>query len=504
MKFYFLLLLNFFVLSSIFAAEKFTKDTVLSKSKSPILIVVTDSDRFIGSVELQIQDLPELKIFSISPMDRQAYYGDDGYIVMVKDGNVLESIQFSDAIFKKMSFAAQGNKLRPWIYQSLKKHNSKFNIEKPAEEQTDPANDPSAGSISEGLAAYFPLYKDFENLAPNKRDARFTPGRTGKHTFLNNSYYNDGVYNTCGTQTGVLRLNNNISQDGFSVSLNFFPETRKDDRLYLLFSLGGKFLNFYRDQNTGKLLFTTAGWCRNCGKDNLLAAGLYEYTDVTVELEKWHSMTVSVDLKNKKISVIYDGKRLKDINPSNEIVFYRNERGNELLDLENGGFGVVFKGFVKDVVGYNRVLSGNEMMAVQKKYAMNKTEIVKKPDPVPENKNLPIVNEALLKAARTGNTKGVTEAVNNGAEIDTKYKGWTPLLFAVFYGHEDTVKELIKSEANPLVEISGYNALRLAKSKNHKGIADFLEDYGNKSRFYDPNRHVQKNSRGTIIPPEMK
>lgn len=270
MKIIYLLFLNFVIFSTAFSAEKITKETLLSKSKSHILVVVTQNISYIGSVELQIQDLPELKIYSIPVLETRAnnlfqksYYGYDGDILLVKDGKLLENLRFDKAVFKLMSFVAQGNKLRPWIYQSLKKHNSKFNIEKPAEEQTEPPKDLSAGNILEGLMGYFPLNQDFENLAPNKKDASFTLGRTGKYTFLNSAYYNDGIYNMCSTQTGILKLADNISQDGFSVSLNFFPETRKDDRLYLLFSLGSSFLSFYREQNTGKLILTTDGWCRN-------------------------------------------------------------------------------------------------------------------------------------------------------------------------------------------------------------------------------------------------
>jgi ankyrin repeat protein len=88
------------------------------------------------------------------------------------------------------------------------------------------------------------------------------------------------------------------------------------------------------------------------------------------------------------------------------------------------------------------------------------------------------LNEALMRAAESGNIDDAKVALENGAEIDnnTQSAGWTPLQRAASYGHFEMVKFLENNGAN-LHE--GYSfAFRRAIANGHLEVADYLYKKG--------------------------
>lgn len=93
--------------------------------------------------------------------------------------------------------------------------------------------------------------------------------------------------------------------------------------------------------------------------------------------------------------------------------------------------------------------------------------------------------------------------IESGAILLVK-NGKTECSFSAYYGYEEVAKELIRNEANPFAEISGWNALRFAKKNNFESIAELLETHSNKERFFKQRKMIVKNSRAEILPPDLK
>ncbi|HMZ57197.1 MAG TPA: ankyrin repeat domain-containing protein [Leptospiraceae bacterium] len=511
MKIFLLLFLNFLFLSSTYAAEKITKANLLSASASPLLIITSlGCDMGQGYVMAHESNLDDLKGVKIGWADINDIYQNRlfesagsveiGDILLVKDGKILDTSKDADA---EDSIIA-GNIAKKWVYNALKKNKIQFTMKEPEPDFLEPIRDSSPPDITKGLVAHFPLTSDMKNAVDGK--VRFTPG--SKNKIVNQAYYMDGIYGYTYDQ-GTISFASDAPEDGYSFSLNVKPEDRKDERQQLLFSGGYRNLDFYRNRKNGQLEVHASSFCKDCGKNKKerWIQATYKFSDVNIELNKWHNFTVSMDFKNSRASVLVNGKRLKDINLGADYtdvykkrIYYRNQ----VLALDMAGNGSLLKGYVRDMVAYDRSLSGKELLEVQKKYAVNKINVVETENPVPENKDLPKLNETLLKAAKSGKTDEASAALKEGAEVDTKYKGWTPLLFAAYFGHEETVKELIKNHADPLVEVSGWNAQRFAKAKNYTGIVALLENHSNSSRFFKERKFIVKNSRGDVLPPDLK
>lgn len=511
MKIFLLLFLNFLFLSSVSAAEKITKANLLSASASPILIITSlgcdMGQGYVMSHESTLEDLQGVKIGWADINDiyqnrlfESAGSVEIGDILLVKNGKILDTSKDADP--DKGIIA--GNTARRWVYDALKKNKIQFTMTEPEPDFLEPIKDNAPADITNGLIGYFPLTSDMKNASSGK--ATFKPG--AKNKIVNQAYYMDGIYGYSYDQ-GTINDSKNRG-DGFSFFLNVKPEARKDDRKQLLFSGGYRSIDFYRDIKTGQLIVETSASCPDCGKNgkNKWVQGDYKFPDIKIELNKWHNFAVSMDTKNGRASILVNGKRLKDINLGKSYIevyskgpWYRNQ----ILALDMAGNGSLLTGYARDMAAFDRAVSGKELFELQKKYAINKADTVVETDnPGPEKKDTEALNQSLLKAAKSGKTDEASAALKEGAEVDTKYKGWTPLLFAAYFGHEETVKELIKNHADPLVEVSGWNAQRFAKAKNYTGIVALLENHSNSSRFFKERKFIVKNSRGEVLPPDLK
>jgi len=92
-------------------------------------------------------------------------------------------------------------------------------------------------------------------------------------------------------------------------------------------------------------------------------------------------------------------------------------------------------------------------------------------------------NEKLMKASRIGILWVVKEAIEEGANIETKdNNGCTPLHHASCNGHKDIVKLLLKTGAN-VKSINNYDQIPLdyAEYYDHNDVIELLTQYMNKT-----------------------
>jgi len=106
--------------------------------------------------------------------------------------------------------------------------------------------------------------------------------------------------------------------------------------------------------------------------------------------------------------------------------------------------------------------------------------------------------ESLLYAARTGNLGQVTEFIRRGEDIDEidPKNGFTPLIWAVFKGHDGIAEILLENGADPnVIGKRGETALIIAAREraplqtyalliDHNADPNFLEDSGNSALIY--------------------
>src|SRR4051812_20330256 len=80
-------------------------------------------------------------------------------------------------------------------------------------------------------------------------------------------------------------------------------------------------------------------------------------------------------------------------------------------------------------------------------------------------------NEALFEAARKGDVKGVRSALDNGADVNAKWRyDQTALLMAAFCGHTDMAKLLVERGADVDVKDSFYGMTPLAGARTREAI----------------------------------
>ncbi len=79
-----------------------------------------------------------------------------------------------------------------------------------------------------------------------------------------------------------------------------------------------------------------------------------------------------------------------------------------------------------------------------------------------------INDEQFVEMCKKGDTKGVIEAINSGANINAKdYRGYTVLMLAADQGHTETVNALIEAGADDLTDNAGKTALIHAASSEY-------------------------------------
>ncbi|XP_062211973.1 protein VAPYRIN-like [Phragmites australis] len=86
------------------------------------------------------------------------------------------------------------------------------------------------------------------------------------------------------------------------------------------------------------------------------------------------------------------------------------------------------------------------------------------------------LGEAILAAARKGETRAIRRAADGGASVAGRdAHGWTPLMRAAFKGRADTVRDLIDRGADvDAADAEGYTALHCAAEVGRADVVDLL------------------------------
>ena len=223
---------------------------------------------------------------------------------------------------------------------------------------------------------------------------------------------------------------------------------------------------------------------------------IYTLDQAKFRSNQWHTIVVSLDLSARRGRIAFDGKRLRDFRLDRNYLELTQKSGDyDTFKFTQFRTGSVLKGFVDDFAIWNRPLTGQELLAYHRQYARsgNTTVVDNKPDR--EELNL-----ALLKAAYKGDATAVSNALDQGAQVDVNFQGWTSLMYAAHFGHADVVEVLIEKGADALIELNGNHAGHIASNQGHTQIAQMIEDYMNTERFYFERSLKEPTVRHRSIP----
>jgi ankyrin repeat protein len=85
----------------------------------------------------------------------------------------------------------------------------------------------------------------------------------------------------------------------------------------------------------------------------------------------------------------------------------------------------------------------------------------------------------IIEACYSGNILLLNEAIENGGDINKKYRADKPLRWAVQEGHLNIIKILVKNGANPFeLDSQGMTLLDVACGEGYINIVKFLIKYG--------------------------
>ena len=87
------------------------------------------------------------------------------------------------------------------------------------------------------------------------------------------------------------------------------------------------------------------------------------------------------------------------------------------------------------------------------------------------------------KAAQAGNIEAVKQHLAAGADVNAKRYGWTPLHYAVYYGHKEIAELLIAKSAdvNARTKSDGDTPLDFSIRNKHTETTDLLRKHGGKT-----------------------
>ncbi len=226
--------------------------------------------------------------------------------------------------------------------------------------------------------------------------------------------------------------------------------------------------------------------------------------DAPLRANVWHNLSFAFDPAARRARIVFDGRRLKDLALDDLLLarladyeaganFHSGSLGVEFTDFSWGG---VFNGAADNVVVYNRALSGRELIALARAQSDPN-----QPVPPINNANQAQLDLALLRAAHGGDSAGVAELIEQGANVDAMHRGWTALHYAAHFGHRETVETLIELRANVLLTVQGHTAQSLARLQGHQQIVAMLEEVSNTERFYSARSFPLVQHRSVAEPP---
>ncbi|WP_244241292.1 ankyrin repeat domain-containing protein [Leptospira perdikensis] len=186
--------------------------------------------------------------------------------------------------------------------------------------------------------------------------------------------------------------------------------------------------------------------------------------------------------------------------PGNGLYFRSAAR---FFHLPDGRFG-----WVNDITGL-----ADQLEIVLVSSLKNETNIVApteasipQPDKVKIN---PALGKPLITAIYEGNEKEAISLLNQGADPNAMYEGWSALLYAAYFGRTDAVKALISYQVNTDFTVDGWNALRLSEVRGHIQIFTLLEPLTktlsrSRNQFPNPKNPLSLGIKGRNLRAEIE
>lgn len=200
------------------------------------------------------------------------------------------------------------------------------------------------------------------------------------------------------------------------------------------------------------------------GKDHLF---LMWMTEDGSEKDKWFPKITKMSLEAcliKKDGTIVS--KPQNFGSNNDLIFRAAAR---FFQLPDGRIG-----WVNDLTGFT-----DQLEIVLVPTSKLETNIVSpnldSESPPQKVKIDPKLNQPMIAAIYEGNEKEAISLLNQGADPNALYEGWSALLYAAYFGRTDSVKALISYQSDTNFSVDGWNALRLSEVRGHSQITTLLK-----------------------------
>tara|TARA_Y100001937_G_scaffold11083_2_gene13554 strand:+ start:81844 stop:83562 length:1719 start_codon:yes stop_codon:yes gene_type:complete len=416
---------------------------------------------------------------------------DLGSIIIIKNGEVIAS---SEEVKNWLDIAGYTGKRR-WVSSTLQKHGITFSgLTLDGPDRMQPDAGPAGGvDLISGLLALYRFNGDLKEETGKNIHLRID---SPVFQIMDDALHGNGEYDMKSNATAYLHKPNLPGKKGFTVAFNFRlePHEGKPCLNEAFFSVDGGRMDLAC--HDGTLWLKLEGYEDMTIGDDRYWIDIYTLDQAKFRSNQWHTIVVSLDLSARRGRIAFDGKRLRDFRLDRNYLELTQKSGDyDTFKFTQFRTGSVLKGFVDDFAIWNRPLTGQELLAYHRQYARsgNTTVVDNKPDR--EELNL-----ALLKAAYKGDATAVSNALDQGAQVDVNFQGWTSLMYAAHFGHADVVEVLIEKGADALIELNGNHAGHIASNQGHTQIAQMIEDYMNTERFYFERSLKEPTVRHRSIP----
>lgn len=494
-------IITFYSLSPLGAQRLVITDSNYKRisSQQPVLIFVyTDCDMGNYAADLFEGALPDLEGVKIGRIEAkhagsvfQNKNWDTGTIGVLKDGRMLYSSEDAGlAWHERKGF----NNLRRIIRSVLTSLNIPFEMEKDRPDFLRP--DPNGTSVNyrKRMTAHF----RFNNGLKNEITDSETGARADRPVYrvINGALYGNGKYNP-GKIARISPLTNSKQSDGFAIAFSLRLE--QTEKYNVFGSINSGLLDiFVKDNRIG---INYEGIDRD-QTFHTVADSFFLLKKAKVEPKQWNSLVLSFDANRKRIRVLLNGRRLDDINISDRMADNYKSKQAQRFWFHQYRRGDLLHGYADEFAFFEKPLTGSEMIAFHNDFGRSDSSV----DTTDTTDNEPALpdrekwNQTLLQAAAEGDAATVEYAIEQGADVNAKHKGWTGLLYAAYYGHTDVVEVLLEKNADAMIEIQGWSPFRLAEFKGHSKIVTLLDNELNTERYYF-EREVNEPKPRSILNP---
>ena len=410
--------------------------------------------------------LSDLKGVSVAAMDvakgnilKHELFGWD-VLYLIYQGKVVKAVVADHEI--------STNFVRDWASKTLKEHGIPFEMNPSEPLRAEPISVPGDLRLSDELAGKFDFDEGPKNSAPKATQEFMVSSGKSALSIAGGTLNGTGeyAYEDLGAGFGIFR---DEPKDGLTIHVNFNLQEREVGlgESFLL-SMWGNHINLsVRHHRLHVDLISDKDLTE--GHPATYSDGAF-VEDADFVFNKWHDLVVRVDPKAKRISLILDGKRLKDIVLSALFLkLYDRNASSNLAVFNYGRCGSAMKGAVDNLLFYERALNDNEMKALYEQHRTLLPAMAMRTRAV----SLSDKHQKFLAAAYTGNRSKMGKL--DADSIGSAYNGWTALLYSAYFGRTALVQTLLKAGANPFASVGGWDAARIARKRGFPETARAVE-----------------------------